>query len=57
MLLRPIKKAGALLLKLVGVDGIIVGLLLIGSGAKVVWPLLKIAKEKRRRYPTRANLP
>ena len=57
MLLRPIKEAGALLLKLVGVDGMIVGPLLTGSGAKVVWPLLKVAKEKRRRRPTRANLP
>ena len=57
MLLRLIKEAGALLLKLVGVDRIIVGLLLIGSGARVVWPLLRVAKEKRCRRPTRANLP
>ena len=42
MLLRPIKEAGTLLPKLVGVDKIIVGLLLAGSGAKVVWPLLKV---------------
>ena len=56
MLLRPIKKASALLLKLVGVDRIIVGLLLTGSRAKVVWPLLKVAKEKRCGYLTRANL-
>ena len=57
MLLRPIKKAGTLLPELIGVDGIIIGLLLTGSGAKVVRPLLKVAKEKRYRYPTRANLP
>ena len=56
MLLRPIEEIGALLLELVRVDGIIVGLLLIGSGAKVVWPLLKVAKEKRYRYFTKANL-
>ena len=57
MLLRPIKKAGALLLELVGVNGIIVGLLLVGSGARVVWLLLGVTKKKRRRYPIRANLP
>ena len=57
MLLRPIKETGALLLELVEVDGIIVGLLLAGSGAKVVWPLLRVAKKKRYKYPTRANLP
>ena len=55
-MLRPIKKAGTLLLKLVGVDGIIKGLLLIGNRARVVWPLLKIVKEKRYGYLTRANL-
>ena len=44
MLLRPIKKAGALLLKLVEVDGIIKGPLLTSSKARVVWPLLKVAK-------------
>ena len=57
MLLRPIEKAGVLLLELVGVDGIIKSLLLTGSRARVVWPLLKVAKKKRYRYPTRANLP
>ena len=57
MLLRPIKEASTLLLELVGVDGIIKGPLLIGSRARVVWPLLKVAKEKRYKYPTRANLP
>ena len=46
MLLRPIKEAGVLLLELIGVDGIIVSLLLAGSGAKVVWPLLKVIKEE-----------
>ena len=56
MLLRPIKEAGVLLPKLVGVNGMIKGLLLIGSKARVVWPLLKIAKKKRYRHPTRANL-
>ena len=56
MLLRPIKEAGVLLLKLVGVDGIIVDPLLIGSRARVVWPLLKIIKKKRYKYFTRANL-
>ena len=57
MLLRPIKKAGALLPKLIRVDGIIVGLLLVGSKTRVVWPLLGVAKEKRYRCPTKANLP
>ena len=57
MLLRLIKKAGALLPELIGVDGIIVGPLLAGSGARVVWPLLRVAKKKRYRCPTRANLP
>ena len=56
MLLRLIKKAGALLLELIGVDGIIIGLLLIGSRARVVWPLLGVAKKKKYRYPFRANL-
>ena len=57
MLLRPIKKAGTLLPKLVGMDRIIKGLLLIGSRARVVWPLLKVTKEKRYKYLTRADLP
>ena len=57
MLLKPIKEAGTLLLELVGVNRIIVGLLLASSGAKVVWPLLKVAKEKRYRYFTKADLP
>ena len=57
MLLRPIKKTGALLLKLVGVDRIIISPLLTGSRAKVVWPLLKVIKKKRYKYPTKANLP
>ena len=57
MLLRPIKETGALLPKLVGVDGMIIGLLLTGSGARVVWPLPKVTKEKRYRYFTKANLP
>ena len=56
MLLRPIKEAGTLLPKLIGVDRIIVNPLLTGSGAKVVWPLLKVTKEKRYKYFTRANL-
>ena len=56
MLLRPIKEAGTLLLELVGVDGIIVGPLLTGSGARVVWPLLRVIKEKRYRYSIRADL-
>ena len=56
MLLRPIKEAGALLPELIGVDGMIIGLLLIGNRARVVWPLLKIVKEKRYGYLTRANL-
>ena len=56
MLLRFIKEAGALLPELIGVDGIIVGLLLTGNRARVVWPLLRVAKEKRYRYFTRANL-
>ena len=57
MLLRPIKEAGALLLKLVEVDRIIVGPLLAGSRARVVWPLLGVAKKKRYRYFTKADLP
>ena len=57
MLLRPIKEAGTLLPKLVRVDGIIKGLLLTGSGARVVWPLLRVIKKKIYRYFTRANLP
>ena len=57
MLLRPIKEASTLLPKLVKVDGIIVGPLLAGSRAKVVWPLLGVAKEKKYRYSTKANLP
>ena len=36
MLLRPIKKAGALLLKLIRVDRIIIGLLLTDSRARDV---------------------
>ena len=56
MLLRPIKEAGILLLKLIGVNGIIIGPLLTNSRARVVWPLLKVAEEKRYKYPTRANL-
>ena len=55
-MLRPIKEADALLLELIGVDGMIIGLLLVGSGARVVWPLLKVAKKKRYRCPTKANL-
>ena len=46
MLLRLIKEAGVLLLKLIGVDKIIVGPLLVGSGVRVVWPLLKVIKKK-----------
>ena len=57
MLLKPIKEAGVLLLKLVRVDRRIVGPLLAGSGAKVVWLLLRVAKKKRYKYFTRANLP
>ena len=57
MLLRPIKEAGTLLLELVGVDRIIKGPLLTGSRARVVWPLLGVAKEKRYGYFTKANLP
>ena len=56
MLLRPIKKAGVLLPELIGVDRIIIGPLLASSRARVVWPLLRVAKEKRYRYLTRANL-
>ena len=56
-MLRPIKKASTLLLKLVGVDGIIISPLLIGNRARVVWLLLRVVKEKRYRYFTRVNLP
>ena len=47
---------GVLLPELVRVDRMIIGLLLTGSGARVVWPLLKVTKEKRHGHPTRANL-
>ena len=57
MLLRPIKEAGTLLPKLVGVDGIIKGPLLTGNRARVVWPLLRVAKKKKYKYFTRADLP
>ena len=57
MLLRPIKEAGTLLPKLVGVDKIIKNPLLTSSRARVVCPLLKVTKEKRYGYPTKANLP
>ena len=57
MLLRPIKEAGALLPKLVEVDRMIKGPLLTGSRARVVWPLLRVAKEKKYGYFTKANLP
>ena len=56
MLLRFIKEVDALLLELIGVNRIIISPLLTGSGAKVVWPLLRVIKEKRYRYPTGANL-
>ena len=56
MLLRFIKEAGALLPELIGVDGIIKGLLLTGSRARVVWLLLRVAKEKRYRCFTGADL-
>ena len=57
MLLRPIKEVNTLLLELVGVNRIIVGPLLIDSRARVVWPLLRVTKEKRHRCFTKANLP
>ena len=57
MLLKPIKEAGALLPKLIGVDRIIIGPLLTSSRAKVVWLLLRVVKKKRYKYSTRANLP
>ena len=57
MLLRPIKEIGILLLELIKINRIIVGLLLAGGEAKVVWPLLGVAKKKRYRRPTGANLP
>ena len=56
MLLRPIKETGALLLKLIRVAGMIKSLLLTGNRARVVWPLLKVVKEKKHRYPTKADL-
>ena len=57
MLLRPIKEADVLLLKLIGVDRMIKGPLLTSNRVRVVWPLLKVVKEKRYGYFTRANLP
>ena len=56
MLLRPIKEIGTLLLELIRVDRIIVGPLLADNGARVVWPLLRVTKEKRYKYLTRADL-
>ena len=55
-MLRPIKEAGALLLELVGVDRIIKSPLLINSRVRVVWPLLKVIKEKKYKCPTKADL-
>jgi len=57
VLLRLIKKTGVLLLELIKVNRIIVGLLLAGGGAKMVWPLLGVAEEKKYGRPTGANLP
>ena len=57
MLLRSIKEVGVLLLELMGVDRILINLLLTSSGLRVVWPLLRVAKEKKYRCLTRANLP
>ena len=45
-----------LLLELIGVDRIIKGPLLTGNRTRVVWPLLGVAKEKRYRYLTKADL-
>ena len=56
MLLRPIKETGTLLLELMGVNRIIKGPLLTGSRARVVWPLLKVTKEKRYKYFIKADL-
>jgi hypothetical protein len=56
VLLRPIKETGVLLLELIGVDRIIIGPLLADSRVRVVWPLLRVAKKKRYRYFTGANL-
>ena len=56
MLLRSIK-VNKLLLELARVDKIIVvAALLVGSRARVDWPLLRVVKEKSCRYPTGANL-
>ncbi len=57
MLLRSIKEVRELLLKLVGVDRIIIGVLLASSRVRVVWPLLRLAKEKRHGRPIGAVLP
>ena len=57
MLLGLIKEAGVLLLELIGVDRIIKGPLLTDNRARVVWPLLRVTKEKKYGYFTRANLP
>ena len=57
MLLRSIKEVGVLLPELMGVDRIIIGPLLADSGARVVWPLLRVVKEKKYGCPTKANLP
>ena len=57
MLLRPIKEASTLLPELIGVDRIIISPLLADSRARVVRPLLKVAKEKRYRYFTGLTCP
>jgi len=57
VLLRSIKEVRELLLKLAGVDRIIIRVLLASSRVRVVWPLLRLAKEKRRGRPTGAVLP
>ena len=57
MLLRSIKEVRELLLKLVRVDRIIIGVLLASSRVRVVWPLLRLAKEKRRGRSIGAVLP
>jgi hypothetical protein len=46
-----------LLLELIKIDRIIMGLLLVGNRARVVWPLLEMAKKKRYGRLTGANLP
>jgi hypothetical protein len=57
VILGSAEEVKELLLELAGVDGMTIGALLAGSGARVVWPLLMLASVNRRGRPTGAVLP